>query len=301
MAGWAGTRTAWHPLLVLLIEQLLPRERWQTVPEFQLSREPRRVDVVLLRREGGAEDDDEAPRLRSLLSHLRPHTLVHFKGPTSSLEREDALMLYAYALQYLVLAEVERPETVALRVLAPSITPRFRRALSALGCELSPSSAGVSEGELGPFALRVVEAEPASREPGERPLYTLSPALLRDPRGVGMLDELELQLFQRLTQHVEQLRPDEDVMTIKDTQLIKQSYSESLRKMMELIPMEERLAGVPVEERLAGVPVEERLAGVPVEERLLAMPVEALRALSEAYLATLPEGVRAEILSRRAR
>ena len=52
MTAWSSPRTAWHPLLVLLIEQLLPRERWQTVPEFQLSREPLRIDVVLIRRTG---------------------------------------------------------------------------------------------------------------------------------------------------------------------------------------------------------------------------------------------------------
>lgn len=81
-------------------------------------------------------------------------------------------------------------------------------------------------------------------------------------------------------------------MAIKDPDLLTKAFSESLRKMVELIPLEERLAGVPVEERLAGV---------PDDERLLAMPVDALRALPDSYLATLPEGVRAAILARRAR
>ena len=52
--------------------------------------------------------------------------------------------------------------------------------------------------------------------------------------------------------------------------------------------------------RLEGVPVADRLLGVADDERLLAMPVAALRALPDSYLATLPDGVRAAILVRRA-
>ena len=300
MASGSSPRTAWHPLLVLLIEQVLPRDRWQTLPEYQLSREPLRIDVVLLRRTAGDPAGDESARLRSLLSGLRPHTLVHFKGPTDALERDDALMLYAYALQYLVVAGVEVAAEVALRVLAPSITPRFRRALASLGCVLTPRSEGVEEGQLGPFEVRVVEAEAASRAPGERLLYTLSPALLRDPRGVGMLDEVELRLFHRLTRHVEQLHSREDAMTDQDQQRFTQSYVETLRELMQSLPLKDRLEGVPVADRLEGVPVADRLEGVPEDERLLAMPIEALRALPDSYLATLSEAVRAAVLARRA-
>lgn len=162
---------------------------------------------------------------------------------------------------------------VTLRVLAPSITPRFRRALAQLGCELMTRSEGVSEGMLGPFTLRVVEAEAASRTAGERLLYTFSPALLRNPRGVGKLDEIEATLFQNLTRHVEQLRSHEDAMAMKDIPIMRQSYSEAMKDLM---------------------------ARIPLEEQLLMLPVEALRALSEAYLATLPDGTRAKILARRA-
>ena len=34
-----------------------------------------------------------------MLADLAEHTLVSFKGPTDELERDDALMLLAYALQ----------------------------------------------------------------------------------------------------------------------------------------------------------------------------------------------------------
>ncbi len=43
-------RTAWHPLLVMLLERLLPPERWQVVAEYPRMREPRRIDAVIERR-----------------------------------------------------------------------------------------------------------------------------------------------------------------------------------------------------------------------------------------------------------
>jgi hypothetical protein len=64
-----------------------------------------------------------APRLlASVVGALADHTLVHFKGPTDELERDDAPMLLAYALQYLVVAEIADPALVALRVVAPRLT-----------------------------------------------------------------------------------------------------------------------------------------------------------------------------------
>lgn len=51
-------------------------------------------------------------------------------------------------------------------------------------------------------------------------------------------------------------------------------------------------------QRLAGLSPEQRLAGLTPEEQLLAMPDAALRALSDDYLATLPEHVRAQIRQR---
>jgi hypothetical protein len=53
-----------------------------------------------------------------------------------------------------------------------------------------------------------------------------------------------------------------------------------------------------VSERLKDVPVSERLKDVPGEERVLTLPDEALRALSQEYLATLPTHVREAVRKR---
>jgi hypothetical protein len=137
--------TAWHPVLVALLERVLPRGFYQCISEFQLTREPLRIDVVVVWR--SRPGTPPAPRLlASVVGDLADHTLVHFKGPTDELERDDARMLLAYALQYLVVAEIEDPAPIALRVVAPRLTPRFVEGLRALGCELTTTAAGTRDG-----------------------------------------------------------------------------------------------------------------------------------------------------------
>src|SRR5262249_23741190 len=112
-AKHARVYTAWHPLVVAAIEHTLPPGGYQCLSELQLSREPLRIDIVVVRRT--REGTPPPPRLlASVLADLADHTLVHFKGPTDELERDDALMLLAYVLHYLVVAEVEDPALAAL-------------------------------------------------------------------------------------------------------------------------------------------------------------------------------------------
>jgi hypothetical protein len=89
-----------------------------------------------------------------------------------------------------------------------------------------------------------------------------------------------------------------------------EGYDEVLHKLLEALPLEERLSGLTPDERvagltpaqrLAGLAAEERLAGLAVEERvalLPTLPVEVLRALPEDLLARLPEAVRDAIARR---
>jgi hypothetical protein len=81
-----------------------------------------RIDLVIVRRRRPGAPP--APHLlTSVVGQLAEHTIIHFKGPTDELERDDARMLLAYALQYLVVAEIEDPGDVALRVVAPRLPP----------------------------------------------------------------------------------------------------------------------------------------------------------------------------------
>jgi hypothetical protein len=305
-------RTAWHPLLILLLERLLPHELWEVLAEYPLTREPRRIDAVIVRR--AAESHWQPSHLRSVLDYLHEHNLLHFKGATDDLERADALQVLSYAYQYMALHDLRTLAVMSLRVVAPILTPRFREQLTALGGALVQTEVrGVHVGQLQGFALRVVETSVAWSTPGERLLYAISPACLTAPAHPRGFDDTERDVYYRLLQGITQLSQDPRWKAImKDTTLVGETASQALMDLLAVLPPEVRLAGVspedlavlPPEQRLAGLAPEQRLAGLAPEQRLaglseadrvLALPDAALRALPADYLATLPTDAQARI------
>ncbi|MBI5515709.1 MAG: hypothetical protein HY909_18145, partial [Deltaproteobacteria bacterium] len=263
--------TAWHPLLVALLEHTLPEGYYQCLSEFQLSREPLRIDVVIVRRM--RPGTPPAVRLlASVLDELAAHTLVHFKGPSDELEATDAPMLLAYALLYMVVAEVPDPGDLALRVVAPRLTPRFVASLAAMGCALTPGSAtGTWRGRLGVFPLHLVEAELVSARPGEHLLYTVTRGMLADPDDIPVFDAGEIEIFWALREHVEQVRhtpPGTRRRRMKDQDKVVESFEKAMASLVKRLPIEQRLAGLAPEQRLAGLAPEQRLAGLAPEQRL---------------------------------
>ena len=86
---------------------------------------------------------------------------------------------------------------------------------------------------------------------------------------------------------------------MKDAAKVDRSYKSAWDKIVQNLPVEERLAGLAPEQRLAGLAPEQRLAGLAPEHLVLALPDDALRALSDEYIATLPDDVRAQVAARR--
>jgi hypothetical protein len=305
-------RTAWHPLLILLLELLLPGELWRVIAEYTLTREPRRIDAVIVRRIADAAARWQAEYLRSVLDDLREHNIVHFKGATDALERSDALQLLSYAYQYMALEAIDDPAAVALRVVAPTLTPRFRAQAEVLGVVLHETATpGVHEGVLQGFALRVVETTVAWPAPGEHLLFAVSPACVEDPGRVRSFDDRERELYYRLLQGITRLTDDPRWKTImKDASLVQDATHKALLDLLAMLPPEVRLAGIAPADRLAGIAPADRLAGIAPADRLagiapteavLALPTELLRVLPESYLATLPDDVQAHIRTRLAR
>jgi hypothetical protein len=94
--------------------------------------------------------------------------------------------------------------------------------------------------------------------------------------------------------------------TMQDLKTI-EGYEDMRRKFAESLTPEERLAGLAPEQRLAGLapeqvlsvfPPEQVLSAFPPEQRLLSLPDDALRALSDDYLRTLPADVQDTIRKR---
>lgn len=200
-------------------------------------------------------------------------------------------MLLAYAAQYLVVAGVAAPSSVAVRVVAPRVTPRFERQARALGAAFAATARpGVYDGRWGPFGLRLVETSVAHSAEREGLLYALSPQFLRAPEGIAELDPEEFDLFLRLAQSVEQFYSDPRRRPMKDVD----TASENMRTLFE-----KAASLLPPARRLAGLSAAQRLEGIPEHEALLAMPDAVVRALSEEYVASLPEPARSELRRRR--
>jgi hypothetical protein len=248
--------TAWHPVLVALLEQVLPGGFYQCISEFQLSREPLRIDVVVVRR--SRPGTPPAPHLlASVVGDLADHTLVHFKGPTDELERDDARMLLAYALQYLVVAELDDPAPIALRVVASRLTPRFVEALYTVT----------------PGMLVAPDGIPAL-SPEERDVF-------------WALSEHVEQIRHPL--------PGQRKRHMKDENEVVESFDKALAHLLVRLPPERRFVGLTPEQMLGMVAPEQRLAGLTEAQAVLALPDAMLRALSKEYLATLPRPTRAAI------
>ncbi len=211
-----------------------------------------------------AEPHWQPSHLRSVLDDLHDHNLLHFKGATDELERTDALQVLSYAYQYMALHDLRSPAVMSLRVVAPTLTPRFRAQLTALGGALVETEVrGVHVGHLQGFALRVVETSVAWSTPGEHLLYAISPACLTAPEHPRGFDDTERDVYYRLLQGITQLSQDPRWKAImKDATLVGETASQALMDLLAVIPLEQRLAGLAPEQRLAGLAPEQRLEGL---------------------------------------
>jgi len=313
-------RTAWHALLVLMLEHLLAKEWWRLMPEVQLTREPQRIDAVVVRLLDAPGTPTPPTHLRSVLDGLLRHNVIHFKGPTDELEVADVFQVIAYATQYMNIEGLTDPTEVSIRVVAAKLTPRFCGQLARMGGVLRASSEqpGVHVGHLGVFPLRVVETSAAYAHEHEHLLYALSPDFVAHPTQAPALDDREQFLYYLLCQSIARLRKDPEWRaTVKDASLVERSLEDMRREFFGIYTPEEiaaiaspeqlsrlspaQLAGLAPEQRLAGLAPEQRLAGLPPGHAVLALPDDALCALSADYLATLPDDVQALVRRRIAR
>jgi hypothetical protein len=180
-----------------------------------------------------------------------------------------------------------RDELCAL-LIVPCRTPTLDGDARAMGLTWEDLRHGYWRLRGGSFALLVVEIDVVAGEPDEDLLGLYGHGEVRTPRAIQFWGELA---------------GPEAKMELRELE----GYEEAIKKILDALPPELRLAGLPAEQRLAGVPAEQRLAGVPAEQRLaglpadqtvLALPLDILRLLPADYIATLPEATRAEVAKR---
>jgi hypothetical protein len=288
-------------MFVVAVEETLSARRWQVLGEFQLSREPWRVDMVVLRRKS-AGDDPVPARMRTVLTGLRDHNLVHLKGSTDTLDASDALQLMVYAGGYMLVSGLRDVGALTLRVVAPTLTDVFTAQLVALGGSLAATATpGVHEGTLCAIPLRVVETSVACDMPHEEILYLFSPRFLLERRPHKPVDEAERQIYNRLYRCIEQLARSPEAAMTRDVELVQKRFEQDLAELIPRMNLAVVLENLTPEQRLAGMTPEQRLADLPESEQVLALSDSLLRALPAAFLCTLPDDVQAKIRARLAR
>jgi hypothetical protein len=274
------TRTAWHVILFALLVQRAPR-RFEVHREVSLSAEPLRADFILLLR-ALADGDDDAGTLKKLWSLLPRAAIVEFKSVGRPYRARNLDRLWAYLYLYYV----DQPERLEKRadlcgvLVVAARTPSLNADADALGFCWKDLGDGYWELTGGPFALYVVEVDVVADAERDEVLQLLGHA------------EIHTALARRWLS--EQLGGEEIAMHISELE----GYDEVVQKFVESLPPEKRLAGLSPAQVLAAYKPEQVLAALSPEQVLLAMPDEALRALSQEYVATLSEPTRAAIRAR---
>jgi hypothetical protein len=273
-------RTAWHFYFCILLRRYAPRV-FEIRDEVPLSEEPPRMDYLILRRVGELAAADPGETLVELWPRLPRITIAELKTVPGPYEKGnlDRLWMYChgyYAANHKDLAD--RDEVCAL-LIVPNRTPTLDADVRAMRLAWVDLGHGYWRVEGGKFTMYVAEVDVVADQPDEDLLGLYAHSAVRTPRAVRFWGELA---------------GAEAKMEMRELE----GYEEAIRKILDALPPELRLAGMAPELRLAGMAPEQRLAGLPPEQALLAMPLDALRALSTDYLATLSEATRAEIARR---
>jgi hypothetical protein len=265
-------RDLWHLGFARLIRQRAP-PGFLVRPEVPLSDEPQRADLLLIRREDVPPCDGDAQVLRALWPHLGKDTVLEFKSPVRGFRRTDLMRLVAYGAQYHVL-EDERllaPSDLTLGLVVPSTSTALDDEIARMGFRLTWFGGGYGRIDGGVYTVFLVITDEVSD--AERDDFL---------RIFSHQDCQTNEAFWWWQQWRAEDVTMQDVKTMEGYEDIRRKFAESLT----------------FEERLAGLPPEQVLSAFPPEQRLLSLPDDALRAISDDYLRTLPADVQDVIRKR---
>jgi acyl-CoA thioesterase I len=201
----ANHHTAWHVLFVAGLSEHGP-PGFEILPEFLLSKEPLRADVVVVRRREGPHHDDQARTLRDFWPHVRDTGLIEFKSLSRPLRPGELAKLYGYGGQYHALCfdKLDISEDLLLVLVVSSITPTLIAELEALRLTIVPVGRGYARAEAAELQLhpRLALADAAIEDDvAELGADLQSPPAqehMRVVRLLGDLDAVEVGLQNRL-------------------------------------------------------------------------------------------------------
>jgi hypothetical protein len=117
-------RTAWHPAFLEAIKLELDQygDALEYVPEYQLTKEPLRIDVVIVKKR------KDVPITKKIAAIFRGDNIIEYKSPTDYISVEDFYKVYAYACLY----TTKKPRTAAFvtDLTIPFVGSRYPRKLA---------------------------------------------------------------------------------------------------------------------------------------------------------------------------
>ena len=250
------TRTKWHPLLVRLLTVTLD-SAFKVEQEVSVGNMPLRVDILLIRREGGQLSEAKARDIAELLALLNRFTLIEFKAPTDTLEPGDFAQLVGCCyLWHSQQSERHARGDISLIVVAPAVNAALRDELRLLGCEIAEHEPGIFRVTGLPFAAWIVETD-AMAQRGQPILSLVSRDFLNDRKGIieklAAAGKAALLNYHYMVQNVRQFQKEEDYA-------MQQAVSETLEQLDEAL-IEKFLEELPIEQRLRGLPPKQVMRG----------------------------------------
>ncbi len=255
----------WHLAFVSLIQYRAP-PNFEIQTEVRLTIEPQRADMLLLRRIGAEQQDEQARILRALWPRLGLVTVLEYKSPADSAFRPgDLLRLVGYGVLYDTahLDALPKRDDLTLVLVVASLTPTLLAEIARMGWTLTPLGGGYGRIDGIVYTTFVVITDDVTETERDEYLRLFSHRPAEQGEATRWLSQ-----FMRNTRmkqpHIEELP----------------GYEELFQKLVEAMPLEKRLAGL------------------APEVLILALPVEVLRVLPAEYLSSLPGEVQEKIQKR---
>jgi len=264
----------WHLAFANLIAGRAP-PNFEVQSEVRLTIEPQRADMLLLRRIGVERQDAEARVLRRLWPWLGAVTVLEYKSPVDSAFRPgDLLRLVGYGVLYDTVHREELPkrEDLTLVLVVASITPTLLTEIERMGWRSTSLGGGYGRIDGVMYTTYVVVIDEVSD--AERDEYLRLFSHHRTEPGEGR------RWLEQWMRETKMKQPDVEELP---------EFSDMMRRFLDKLP---------VEERLAGLAPEERLLGLATEQVVLALPLDVLRGLSDDYIGSLPVKVQEQIRKR---
>jgi hypothetical protein len=283
-------RISWHPAFLEAIKLELDQygDALEYIPEYQLTKEPLRIDVVIVKKR------KDVPITKNIAALFRGDNLIEYKSPTDYVSIEDFYKVYAYACLYLTM----RPGTAAdiNDLTITFVGSRYPRKLAdhleqVRGYVVEKSSPGVYSVKGDPIPMQIID----TRElPVEENLWLAQLDNRLDSDGARrLIRELDRQdSAERMAAYIDAVYTAnfeimEEVSRMSDTTMV---YGKTLenagyvtRKMI-LAKMEGEIAGkiAGKEEEKVEIARNALAQGIPIETvaAITALDIERVRGIA---------------------